>query len=163
MYGLVPMSLASILTSYHNALPTRFGSRKGLPPGALSSTSNDKAAEGRKILLVDDNADLLDMVSVLFEERGLEVFTASSGAKALEILKQVRDIDAVVTDVVMPGMSGVELGHAARRLLPQIKIVLVSGYANPAAYAGHGDLHDFEFLKKPYRLEDVLQLLDKQD
>jgi len=51
------------------------------------------------------------------------------------------------TDVVMPGMDGIRLGYEARKLIPKIKVILVSGYSNPAARAGHGSLYDFGFLR----------------
>jgi DNA-binding LytR/AlgR family response regulator len=58
-------------------------------------------------------------------------------------------------------MSGIGVGHVARRMRPEIKVILVSGYPNPAAKAGHYSIHDFDFLKKPYRFSDVAKFLEK--
>lgn len=56
------------------------------------------------------------------------MFVAASGKEALETLELNPNIDAVLTDVVMPGMSGLELGHEVRKRYPSIRVILVSGY-----------------------------------
>lgn len=114
-----------------------------------------------KFLLVDDNADLLDMTVELFRDSGFEVYSAASGAEALKVLKLNPNIDAILTDVVMPGMSGLELAHEVRKRYPSVTVILVSGYPNPATEAGHGSVHQFNFLRKPYRMEQVMRLLVK--
>ena len=119
------------------------------------------APETFKFLLVDDNVDLLDMTTELFRDSGFEVFSAASGTEALKVLELNPNIDAVLTDVVMPGMSGLEFGHEVRKRYPSVKVILVSGYPNPATEAGHGSVHHFSFLRKPYRLEQVIRLLVK--
>lgn len=113
------------------------------------------------MLLVDDNVDLLDMAATLFRQNGFEVMTAASGPEAAEILECTPDIDVLFTDVVMPGMSGIRLGQIAKKILPDIKVILVSGYPNAAASADYDSLHDFDFLDKPYRFEDIIRLLLK--
>lgn len=112
-----------------------------------------------KFLIVDDNVDLLDMTTELFRGSGFEVFSAASGKEALKVLALNPNIDALLTDVVMPGMSGLELGHKVRERYPSVKVILASGYPNPATEAGHGNVHHFSFLRKPYRMEQVIQLL----
>ncbi|KRB87629.1 response regulator [Noviherbaspirillum sp. Root189] len=112
-----------------------------------------------KVLLVDDNVDLLDLAAVLFRQLGFEVHTATSGDEALEILRDTPDFDLLFTDVVMPGINGIQLGHETRKLYPSMKIILVSGYPQEAISAGHGSIYDFAFLSKPYRLEEIVKLL----
>jgi CheY-like chemotaxis protein len=133
----------------------------GLLGNAMEGESLDKVSSIRRILLVDDNVDLLEMAGVLFEDRGFEVWTATTGVEAVETLRQVPEIDVLFTDIVMPGMNGFQLGHEALKLRPHIRVILVSGYPNPAAYTAGGEIHDFDFLSKPYRIEDVLRLLAK--
>ena len=60
------------------------------------------------------------------------------------------------TDVVMPGISGVELGHEIRRRYPGLPVVLTSGYSNVLAEEG---LHGFELVQKPYAVEDLSRVL----
>lgn len=135
--------------------------RAGLPGHTLDGEPFDKTSGVRRILLVDDNVDLLEMVSGLLEDQGLEVWTAATGAEAVETLQRVPEIDVLFTDIVMPGMNGFQLGHEARKLRPHIRVVLVSGYANPAARTDGSDIRDFDFLAKPYRVDDILRLLAK--
>lgn len=131
--------------------------------GLLGNTTEeelfDKVSGVRRILLVDDNVDLLEMARVLFEDRGFEVWTATTGVEAVETLRKVPEIDVLFTDIVMPGMNGFQLGHEALKLQPHIRVILVSGYPNPAARTAGGEIHDFDFVSKPYRIEDVLRLL----
>lgn len=137
------------------------------PLGKTQSGKSDaslelgNAPETFKFLLVDDNVDLLDMTTELFRDSGFEVFSAASGTEALKVLELNPNIDAVLTDVVMPGMSGLEFGHEVRKRYPSVKVILVSGYPNPATEVGHGSVHQFSFLRKPYRLEQVIRLLVK--
>lgn len=135
--------------------------RTDLAGNVVDGEPFDKASGVRRILLVDDNVDLLEMTSGLLEDQGFEVWTAASGAEAVETLRRVPEIGVLFTDIVMPGMNGFQLGHEARKLRPHIRVILVSGYANPAARTDGNDIHDFDFLAKPYRIDDVLRLLAK--
>lgn len=107
-----------------------------------------------KVLIVDDQPDVLDMASEMFRTLGFHVLTASSGRQALEILTRTRDIHLLFCDVVMPGLSGVELGQKAQEISPDTRVLLASGYTTPA-----GSLKGFEFVAKPYRIADILKKL----
>lgn len=107
-----------------------------------------------KVLIVDDQPDVLDMASEMFRTLGFHVLTASSGRQALEILSRTRDIHLLFCDVVMPGLSGVELGQKAQEISPDTRVLLASGYTTPA-----GSLKGFEFVAKPYRIADILKKL----
>jgi DNA-binding NtrC family response regulator len=132
-----------------------------LPISAIAEGSTQKNAESRKALLVDDNLDLLNLAAHLFQLLGFEVLTATSGEKALEILRQTHDINVLFSDVVMPGLDGIQLGHEARDLMPEIKVILVSGFHDPETLVGHGSVHDFDYLSKPYRMADIEKVLAK--
>ena len=107
-----------------------------------------------KVLIVDDQPDVLDMATEMFRTLGFDVITASSGRQALEVLARTPDVHLLFSDVVMPGLSGVELGKKAQELSPDTRILLASGYTTPA-----GSLKGFEFLPKPYRIADILKKL----
>jgi PAS domain S-box-containing protein len=121
--------------------------------GALKYAADDKA------LVVDDQPDVLDMAVELFRSLGYEVLSANNGQDALEILKRTPDIGVLFSDVVMPGMNGIELGRQARNLAPAIKVVLASGYATPALDMDESGLEDFQFITKPYRLAEIIKRL----
>lgn len=142
------------------ALPrNRKPHQAGLIPDNKKKDFSRFETSSYKVLLVDDNVDLLDMAVVLFRQLGFEVLTATSGDEAIEILRDTPDFDLLFTDVVMPGISGIQLGHETRKLYPDMKIILVSGYPQEAMSAGHGSIYDFAFLSKPYRLEQIIKLL----
>jgi CheY-like chemotaxis protein len=77
------------------------------------------------------------------------VVQAASGEAALELLHQDGMIDVLLTDVVMPGMSGAELARRARSSHPRLPIVFISGYADPEGVAGDTLLHPL--VRKPFR------------
>jgi CheY-like chemotaxis protein len=113
-----------------------------------------------KIQVVDDEPDVMELTAALFRSIGYEVYTASNGKDALDILRRTQDISVLFSDVMMPnGMNGIELAQHARKLYPDIKILLASGYALPALKERHMSVDEFSFLNKPYRLADLAKNL----
>ena len=92
----------------------------------------------------------------LLSDLGYETTWAANGNEALKILAEADGFDAVFSDVVMPGMSGVELGLEIRRRHPGLPVVLTSGYSHVLAEKGR---HGFELLQKPYAVEDFSRIL----
>ncbi|HEV2608695.1 MAG TPA: PAS domain S-box protein [Noviherbaspirillum sp.] len=111
------------------------------------------------VLVVDDEPDVMDMAAELFRSIGYEVFTANNGQTALEILQRSKDISVLFSDVVMPGMTGIELAKRARQLRPAMKIILASGYPQPALKAQHTEIGEFPFMNKPYKLAELAKKL----
>ncbi|MES2320060.1 MAG: PAS domain S-box protein [Pseudomonadota bacterium] len=129
-------------------------------PALADGTPGQRALESReKALVVDDQQDVLAMAVELFQTLGYEVLSANSGAEALAILHRTPDINVLFSDVVMPGMSGIGLAHEARRLVPDLKIILASGYAAPALKAGHEGATEFQLISKPYSVAQILRQL----
>lgn len=81
------------------------------------------------VLVVDDETELLELHAMMLELAGFSVLKASSGTDALKILHDTA-IDALITDMVMPGLNGLELASRARMLQPALPIQLVSGFAD---------------------------------
>jgi CheY-like chemotaxis protein len=110
-----------------------------------------------RILLVDDNEEVGAFAETLLVELGHSVIRARTGAEALELARS-GGIDAVFTDVVMPGMSGIELAEALGPVLPDVPVVLTTGYSDEITRAG-GAGRPVVF--KPYRLETLSGVLDE--
>jgi two-component system OmpR family response regulator len=110
-----------------------------------------------KVLVVDDEPDLADLAMALLRCHGMDIVVAYSAAEALATLGRDADIDAVFSDITMPGMTGLQLAATVGDLYPRIKIVLTSGYADPALPAWPGLRGSF--IAKPYRIEAVMALL----
>lgn len=116
------------------------------PPGGLG-----------KVLVVDDERDLADLAETLLAAHGLAARTAYSADEALGILAGDDAIGAVFTDIMMPGMTGLQLADTVRELYPHITVVMTSGFTSPALLAGRCPPR--LFVTKPYRIETVIALL----
>ena len=114
---------------------------------------------GRRVLVVEDNVDVGIFSTQLLQDLGYETLWASSAAEALRMLNDNdRTFDVVFSDIVMPGMNGIDLGREIRRLYPHLPIVLTSGYSDALAEDGRDG---FELLHKPYALAELSRILDK--
>jgi PAS domain S-box-containing protein len=125
--------------------------------GAESATDNEK------VLVVDDQPDVLDMTLELFRNMGYEVLSANNGKDALAILESMPDVKILFSDVVMPGMSGIDLAREARRRTPNIKIILASGYHAGSLTGQNSGAKDYKFIKKPYRMPEIAKILRMAD
>jgi CheY-like chemotaxis protein len=101
-------------------------------------------AAGKTILIVDDDPLVLDYASSVLQDCGYTVLAASDGAGALLLLRNNALIDLLFTDVVMPGIDGIEVARLACQESPGLKVLFTSGYAADTAPTGR-------FLRKPYR------------
>ena len=113
------------------------------------------------ILVVEDEEDLCDVCCEYLNFKGYTVLRANDGASALQICQtEENSIDLLVTDVVMPHMSGLELAKAAMKIRPGLRVVYVSGYSDrvldPAIRADSA-----MFLQKPYNLEALSKTIQK--
>lgn len=120
--------------------------------------SDGEQLQGRgHILVVEDNEQVGAFSTQLLSELGFETTWAPSADAALDILaKEQGRFAAVFSDVVMPGMNGVELGHEIRRRYKDLPVILASGYSHVLAKESR---HGFELLNKPYSIEDLTRVL----
>jgi two-component system, OmpR family, response regulator len=81
-----------------------------------------------RVLLVEDDDDNRELMSEVLESAGYVVVSAAGGAEGLRQLAE-RGADVVVTDVGMPGMGGLELARAAKKIAPSVPVIIVTGYA----------------------------------
>jgi PAS domain S-box-containing protein len=126
----------------------------------LQSRSEAKTSE--KVLVVDDQPDVLDMAAEVFRSLGYEVLSANNAKDALAILQRTKDIHLLFSDVIMPGTSGLELAREAKSLRPDMNVLLASGYASPALGTDKAN-QDFEFITKPYKIADIMRKLRELD
>jgi two-component system cell cycle sensor histidine kinase/response regulator CckA len=108
------------------------------------------AEKGERVFIVDDEKDVLSCIKDILEAQGYKVFTADSPGYARELFRRISgDIDLVITDIVMPVMSGAELAKIFKKASPAVKVIGMSGFEGGAAIvkkARHIDC----FLKKPF-------------
>ena len=109
---------------------------------------------GPAVLVVEDVPQIRATAVQLFEEFGCEVFDAYNGQRALKILEAHPEIQVLFADIGMPGMSGPELAHVARRLRPDLRIVLTSGYVRKEHV-----LDGTPFVQKPWCVGDLIDVV----
>ncbi|RDH92283.1 MAG: histidine kinase [endosymbiont of Seepiophila jonesi] len=115
------------------------------------STGNEALPRGTEsILVVDDEADLVEIASNHLESLGYQRVVAGSGWQALQILDETRQIDLLFSDVVMPGMSGYELAQQATANNPKLKVLLASGFTKKAVAQNGQARFSASLLSKPY-------------
>jgi signal transduction histidine kinase/CheY-like chemotaxis protein len=110
------------------------------------------------ILIVDDDDAVRGTIYDMLKNLGYRVRQVGGGAPALALLRQGVAVDLLLTDVVMTGMSGLELAREARALRPRLPIVFISGYADLAGSDGPMRLH--RMVKKPFRPADLQQQIE---
>ena len=108
------------------------------------------------ILLVDDEPVTREAMVRLLEATGCRVFDTYNGEDALQLLDAHPEITLLLSDVRMPGMTGIELADKARRRRPGLKIILTSGYTVERP-------KDIPFLQKPWRAPELKKLLSAPD
>jgi CheY-like chemotaxis protein len=124
-----------------------------------SDTAPAFAAGGTEtILLVEDDRSVRGLAEMALRMHGYKVLTAGDGKDALQVVHEhVGPIDLVLTDVVMPNVSGPELAERLRTSFPGIRVVFMSGYTDDAVVR-HGLLEaDIDFIQKPYTPMDLAQ------
>jgi PAS domain S-box-containing protein len=119
-----------------------------------SATLEIKSGHGR-VLLVEDEAELRNVNAEFLTGLGYTVLCASSGHDALEIVRAPGQIDLVITDVVMPRMSGREFADELLRLRPNTKLLYVSGYPDDVVLQNGISMQGMLYLQKPYPLKDL--------
>jgi signal transduction histidine kinase len=165
VYGIVKQSQGQIEVESQENAGTTFRVRWPRVSGSVVESVEPRSAasgSGELILLVDDDAEVRSVALAHLEGAGYAVLTAESGEHALAVLEQRRgDIRMLVSDVSMPGISGVELARRVHEQLPTVPILLISGYSE--------ELHARSqrlgrFLPKPFSgqrlLSEVRQALD---
>jgi signal transduction histidine kinase len=119
----------------------------------------DVPAGSGRVLMVEDDEDVLDVTSVMLRELGYHVVCARNGAEAIQLLTSGRQFDLLFSDVVMPrGMSGIELAREAKRLCADLKVLLTSGNAADVL-ARYGAEDEFPIIGKPFRRVELAQYL----
>jgi PAS domain S-box-containing protein len=127
--------------------------KEDLEPEALVN------GHGTGVLVVEDNVEVGTFAVQSLSDLGYVPVLANNAEEALiELAQDAKRFSVVFSDVVMPGMSGIELGHEIRRLYHDLPVVLASGYSHVLAQNG---TYGFELLHKPYSIEQLSRLLRK--
>jgi CheY-like chemotaxis protein len=112
---------------------------------------------GSRILVVEDNPEILSASQRALEIQGFQVVTALSGRDAMVHLREELPFDLLFSDIVLPGdMSGIDVQREAHLLHPTIKSILTTGFAEAASVGNESAVKDTDILRKPYSRKDLL-------
>jgi two-component system cell cycle sensor histidine kinase/response regulator CckA len=173
VYGIVKQSGGFIYpestlgrgTTFRVYLPRFLPANEELPPppkAAKKQRPQDLTGSGR-VLLVEDEDIVRSFAVRALKRQGYEVFEASTGVEALEVMAQLEDkIDIVVSDVVMPEMDGPTLLKELRKKNPHLKIIFVSGYPHEAFETSLDKNEEFAVLPKPFSLPQLAAKVKEQ-
>ena len=112
------------------------------------------------ILVVEDEEALIEMMRLLLESKGYKVFTAQDGKEAVEMFRQHhREIDIVLTDMGLPGITGVDEFKILKEIAPNVKVIFASGFFEPVVKSDLYIAGAKGFIQKPYSPDEVLRKL----
>jgi CheY-like chemotaxis protein len=121
---------------------------------AESKTPRPPPTGHETVLVVEDNAEVLELAVTTISDLGYRVLTAADGPSAMEVVRGAEPIDLLFSDVVMPGgMNGFQLISEARGIRDGLRALVTSGYAN--IHRPGTDRPDVPLLLKPYRRSDL--------
>ena len=133
---------------------------EAIPQKPIPVAQSPKAAGGGTVLVVDDEPTLRQAVSLALKRFGFTVLAAEDGVEALEVFEQHRDeICCVLCDLTMPRMNGWDTLTALRKLVPDIPVILASGYSEAQVMAGNHPELPQAFLSKPYELPTLMEVI----
>ena len=122
--------------------------------------TSEQAPSRRRVIVADDEETIATTLAIILNQAGFEARAVFSGEQVVELLDSFQP-EMLITDVVMPGMTGIEVAIAVRNRLPDCKILLFSGQAATADLLekARAQGHEFEILAKPVHPQDLLAKL----
>ncbi len=124
------------------------------------SGGNEVRMAMTKVLLVDDEMELLQALSERLELRGFEVAVAHCGEKALAILEG-SEPDLMVLDLRMPGIDGLGVLRSTRQICPKIQVIILTGHGTEKDRETAMRLGAFDYLQKPVDIEELVSVLKR--
>jgi two-component system, cell cycle sensor histidine kinase and response regulator CckA len=129
--------------------------------GAPARAAGGCIPAGTTVLIIDDDAEIRSVTEMLLRRRGFEVLTAADGAEGLALFRlRANDIQAILLDLTMPGMSGLEVSRAIRALRPAAPIIFSSGFNEEISLEPLERTPSVTFLQKPYSVDLLMSKID---
>jgi CheY-like chemotaxis protein len=126
----------------------------------LTSVAVDQPAASNDIILIVEDEPLLRFaVSKGLRKKGFTVLEAGDGTEAIDLIATASDIDVILLDCVLPGTPSPKVFEYAQRARPEVRVILTSAHARETAEAAFAGLKFERFIRKPYRIAELAQLL----
>lgn len=114
-----------------------------------------------RVLIVDDEKDFVEMLSLRLEESGEKVSAAYDGQECLDTLEKNADtIDVVILDIRMPGMEGIDVLQEIKKRFPLIEVIMLTGHGTTESAVAGMKLGAYDYLLKPADFEDLSKKLE---
>ena len=113
-----------------------------------------------RVLLVDDEEQFVETLALRLEARDFAVATAFKGDQALDYLKG-KDVDVVVLDVLMPGLSGIDTLREMKKIRPLTEVIMLTGHATVETAIEGMKLGAFDYLMKPTEIEELVEKITR--
>jgi CheY-like chemotaxis protein len=158
VHGIVKQHDGSINVTSQEGVGTTFAVYLPMKPAEAEESEKYSKDEGipggtERILLVEDNEPLRVAVTIALEELGYEVLTAENGAQGLLLYSELGgDVSLILTDLVMPEMSGFEMINAIQEQSPSVKVVVMAGYPKDESQTGALAKRVLDWIQKPIDL-----------
>jgi DNA-binding NtrC family response regulator len=114
-----------------------------------------------KVLVVDDEQKMCEFLELVLSQDGHQVLAATSGEQALDIIKSNPDLDVIVTDLMMPKITGMEVLEEAKRMLPDTPVIMITGYSTVENAVQAMKAGAFDYLPKPFKVDEVKLVVKK--
>ena len=120
----------------------------------------NKELTRKKVLVIDDELDLLSLLMGVLTDEGYQAFSAANGADGVR-LNELENPDLIILDLRMPEMDGIETLRQIRKKDGKVKVVILTGYGSPDTIRDAADLNVSEYLSKPFDNEQLLRVISE--
>ena len=164
VYGIIKQTGGYVYVSSKEGSGTRFSlyfkryKQEEMQPVAVvpEQAANDDLTGKGTVLLVEDETPVRTFAARALRNKGYSVLEADCGETAIEMMeKQGKEVDVIVTDVIMPGINGPTMIETLAPKFPQVKVIFISGYAEDVFVQSYGSEREFNFLAKPFTLKQL--------
>ncbi len=110
-----------------------------------------------RVLLIDDEEEFTSALAERLSLRGIAASTSSSGEEALKMIESSPPPDVIILDLMMPGLSGVEILTRIKKKMPDVRVIFLTGHGSPEIGEGQMNMGSCEYLIKPVKIEDLIE------
>ncbi len=116
--------------------------------------------EKRKVLIVDDDRDIVTIVSTILGGRGWDIRAAYNGQEALEAVTLSKP-DIILLDIMMPEMNGIEVLKRIKKIDADARIIMITAFGDVESYLDSMELGAYEYINKPFETDELLEMIDR--